>query len=366
MGGSLIDTSFLHDTICLFKNQCRASSQAQRGMTRYFFIEALMRSAFTHTTSLSLEPSVKLKHDLLHYASVNANKAYVEYESFSLPTVPQTPFFKSTIKEIYQLTEDELERVNQKFYQSYYFLIDNIKINNSFLFNNENIAFDLLLLNGHTSNEALKKNLIQLQSTAPTSDFAKKLDHGKHAEAVAAILRNCLEQDAFYQNVMKVYFKIAQQEKENKPYALLNQKNYAYLTLIALELPVYLAGVAFALFCTLGGVIMGLLDFSFLAAMSIAIALVGIVCLDQSLKAAGYSSLTDGLQRYANFIDAVVMTLFNTQFYATEFAQILFDVQQEEKQDTTAKKQTPFSFFASAESSQTNPAEQEVAGLSLA
>ena len=111
---------------------------------------------------------------------------------------------------------------------------------------------------------------------------------------------------------------------------------------------------------------MGLLDFSVLAAMSIAIAFVGIVCLDQSLKAAGYNSLSDGLQRYANFIDAVVMMLFNTQFYATEFAQILFDVQQEEKQNITAKKQTPFSFFASAELSQTSPAEQEVAGLSLA
>ena len=224
----------------------------------------------------------------------------------------------------------------------------------------------MLFLSGHTSNEALKKNLIQLQSTAPTSELAKIFDHGKHAAAVAAILRNCLEQDAFYQNVLKVYFKIAQQEKENKPYALLNQKNYAYLTLIALQLPVYLAGVAFALFCTLGGVIMGLLDFSVLAAMSIAIAFVGIVCLDQSLKAAGYNSLSDGLQRYANFIDAVVMMLFNTQFYATEFAQILFDVQQEEKQNITAKKQTPFSFFASAELSQTSPAEQEVAGLSLA
>ena len=221
------------------------------------------------------------------------------------------------------------------------------------------------MLSGQTSNEAFKKRLIQLQSTAPYDHLAKILDHGKHAQAVAANLRNCLEQDAFYQNVLKVYFKIAQQEKETKPYALLNQKNYAYLTLIALKLPVYLAGVAFALFCTIGGLIMGLLDFSVLAVMSIIIAFVGIVCLDQSLKAAGYSSLSDGLQRYANFTDVVVMTLFNTQFYATELAQILFDVQQEEKKNTTAKKQMPFSFFASAESSQPNPVEQEVAGLSL-
>lgn len=327
-----------------------------------------MRSASTHTTSLSLEQSVKLKQDLLTYATINANKAYVDYDSFSLPTVPQTPFFVSTIKQLYQLTEDELARVNQKFYQSYYLLIDKtLKINGSFIFNNENIALDLLLLSGQTSNEAFKKSLIQLQSTAPHNHVAKILDHGKHAEAVAAILRNCLEQDAFYQNVLKVYFKIAQQEKENKFYALLDKKNYAYLTLITLELPVYLAGVAFALIFTIGGVAMGLimifLDISFLVCMSIAIALVGIICLDQSLKAEGYSSLSYGLQRYANFIDAVVMTLFNTQFYATELAQILFDVQQEEKQNTTAKKQTPFSFFASTKSSQPNPVKQEVEGL---
>lgn len=286
--------------------------------------------------------------------------------NFNVPFIKQTTLLSNALKDIYQLTDNDINDVNEKFkthVASFVKQLLSIKKPSPFglmFFSHDPIETDLLLLISASHDEGLMQQINRLKSSTISYDNFSN-DCASHSTTVLKLIEDCLARKEFHENVYKVYLNIASQQKEPPIHGIWKKETYAYLTGLLFKIPAFIA-----LMCTLlATIFFVLLPIGIFASNPIGlftlcaastIASLALAAWVSSLAAAFYFEINpfDVIEKTtmytASFVDGFVDYLFTPKFFATELASNLADFTTRTSKNQTSAHHYQGSFFEGSDS----------------
>ena len=261
---------------------------------------------------------------------------------FKRPTVKQSDHLLTSLKEIYQLTDADLESVHKIIEEHVIALTKQmLKIRKLWplerlFLSNKQIEADLLfLINGTKDDELVAKIDLLKSSTIHYSSFEQ--DCINHLNAFCDLTSDFLASDEFKNNLYKIYLTIASKQREQQIHWLFKKQTHADLTGILLKTPAALlysiVFLAMGLFLMLPPIMLCLpVELYALCAASVVVS-VGMLtwavssaaslafCLHYKIDA--FEIIARPLTPFAMYIDRFVETIFNIQPHATELGNLL-------------------------------------------
>lgn len=294
--------------------------------------------------------------------------------NFTLPIVKQADnLLMNILKEIYQLTNEDLERANQTYKDYLTSFVEKVLATKKpspfaqMFMSNKQLENDLFFLINETQDNDLIQQINLLKLHQINFDrFESDIDI--HTDIFCKLMSEYLQKNEFKSNLYKIYLNIAFKNSEFKQdeaqvHWLYKRQTYADFTAILLKSPVALAlfmvGIATALAIFMPILILSIAPVELIQlCMSSSIA-TGVMLAWAASIAIGVYFKIDLLEiferpitPYATFIDRVVDSIFATKpCYTTELANSLADLNDQKVRNQANAGKAQFGMFKTNDSS---------------
>ena len=305
---------------------------------------------------------------------ITYTKTFDQTFTIPLPIINQSDnLLNNVLKEMYQLTDEDLVRADQQHKDYLTAFVTNIltmkkpsPFSRMFL-SNKQIENDLLFLVNETQNDELiqQVNLLKLYQINYDSFDS---DGQGHTAFFCKFITEYLKKNEFKSNMYKIYLNIAcknsaLKSEELKIHWLYKQQTYADLAAILLKSPVWLA-LCMTGFVTVCAIIVPLLLlgtapialFNLCVSSSIATAAMlgwaASIAIGVYFEINPFEIIISPITPYATFIDRLVNSIFTTKpCYTTELANSLSDLNDQKVRNQAIAGKTKFGLFNTNDSS---------------